>query len=76
MNDPESQDIDNDNDYQEEYVKFDPAVSLQHLTCEMEWLRQTVEDKDNNPRDSAKHPRNTFYISEQSLKNSNQQTFP
>ena len=33
----ESQDIDNDSHehYQEEYVKFNPHVSLQHLTHEM-----------------------------------------
>ena len=57
MNDPESQDIDSDSqeNYQEEHVKFDPPVSLQHLTHEMEWLRQTVEDKDNDPRDAIKH---------------------
>ena len=57
MNDPESQDIDSDSqeNYQEECVKFDPSVSLQHLTCKMEWLRQTVEDKDNDPRDAIKH---------------------
>ena len=24
----------------------------QHLTCEMEQLRETVEDKDNDPRDA------------------------
>ena len=54
---PESQDIDSDsqeND-QEEHVKFNPPVSLQHLTHKMEWLRQTVEDKDNDPRDAITH---------------------
>ena len=57
MNDPESQDIDSDSqeNYQEDHVKFDPPVSLQHLTCKMEWLRQTVKDKDNDPRDAIKH---------------------
>ena len=57
MNDTESQDIGSDSqeNYQEEHVKFDPPVSLQHLTCEMEWLRQTVEDKDNDPRDAIRH---------------------
>ena len=32
MNDPESQDMDSDSqeNYQEEHVKFDPTVSLQH----------------------------------------------
>ena len=62
MNDPESQDIDSDSqdNYQgdvndQEHVEFDPPVTLQHLTHEMEWLRQTVEDKDNDPRDAIKH---------------------
>ena len=57
MNDPESQDIDSDSqeNYQEEHVKFNPPVSIQHLTCEIERLRQTVEDKDNDPRDTIKH---------------------
>ena len=38
MNDPESQDIDSDSqeNYQEQHVKFNPPVSLQHLTHEME----------------------------------------
>ena len=38
MNDPESQDIDSDSqeNYQEDNVKFDPPVSLQHLTHKME----------------------------------------
>ena len=34
---------------------FDPPVSLQHLTREIEWLRQTVKDKDNDPRDAIKY---------------------
>ena len=57
MNDTEFQDIDSDSqeNYQEEHAEIDPPVSLQHLTCKMEWLRQTVEDKDNNPRDAIKH---------------------
>ena len=59
MNNPESQDIDSDNqdNYQEdvndqEHIQFDPPVALQHLTCEIE---QTVEDKDNDPKDAIKH---------------------
>ena len=38
MNDPESRDIDSDSqeNYQKEHVKFNPPVSLQHLTHEME----------------------------------------
>ena len=57
MNDPESQDMDSDSqeNYQEEHVKFDPPVSLQHLTHKMEQLRQTVKEKDNDPRDAIKH---------------------
>ena len=41
MDNPESKDTD--------------SVSLQHLTCKMEQLRQTVEDKDNDPRDAIKY---------------------
>ena len=57
MNDPEFQDIDSDSqeNYQKEHVEFGPPDALQHLTCKMEWLRQTVEDKDNDPRDAIKH---------------------
>ena len=62
MNDPESQDIDSDSqdNYQgdvndQEHIEFDPPVTLQHLTCKMEWLGQTVKDKDNDPRDAIKH---------------------
>ena len=60
MNDPESQDIDSDNqeNYRgddQEHIDFDFPVALQHLTCEMEWLRQTVEERDNDPRDAIKH---------------------
>ena len=59
MNNPESQDIDSDSqdNYQEdvndqEHIEFDPPVTLQHLPCEMEQLRQTVNDKDNDPMDA------------------------
>ena len=57
MNDPESQDIDSDSqkNYQEEHVEFYPPISLQHLTHEMKQLGQTVEDKDNDPRDAIKY---------------------
>ena len=49
MENPESQDVDSDSqeNYQEENI-----ISLQHLTCKMERLRQTAEDKDNDPRDT------------------------
>ena len=62
MNNPESQDIDSDSqdNYQgdvndQEHIEFDPPVTLQHLTHEMEQLRQTVKNKDNDPRDAIKH---------------------
>ena len=57
MNDPESQDIDSDShkNYQDEHVKFNPPVSVQHLTHKMEQLQQTAKDKDNDPRDAIKH---------------------
>ena len=62
MSNPESQDIDSDSqdNYQgdvndQEHIEFDTPVALQHLTCEIEQLRQTVEDKDNDPRDAIKH---------------------
>ena len=53
MENPASQDVDSDSqeNYQEENI-----ISLQHLTCKMEQLRQTVEDKDNDPRDAILHP--------------------
>ena len=43
MNDPESQDIDSDNQENhqgddQEHIDFDSPVTLQHLTREMEWL--------------------------------------
>ena len=49
MENPESQDVDSDSqeNYQEENI-----ISLQQLTCKIEQLRQTVEDKDNDPRDA------------------------
>ena len=49
MENPETQDVDNDSqeNYQEENI-----FSLQHLTCEVEPLRQTVEDNNNDPRDA------------------------
>ena len=47
MENPETQDIDNDSqdNFQEENI-------IQQLICEMEWLRQTIEDRDNDPRDA------------------------
>ena len=47
MENPESQDVDSDR--QENFQEN--IISLQYLTCEMEQLRQTVEVKDNDPRD-------------------------
>ena len=52
MENPESQDVDSDSqeNYQEENI-----ISLQHLTHEKERLRQSVEDRDNDPRDAIQH---------------------
>ena len=49
MENPESQDVDNDSQetYQEENI-----ISLQHLPRKGEGLRQTIEDNDNDPRDA------------------------
>ena len=46
MENPETQDIDNNSqdNFQEENI-------IQQLFCEMERLRQTVDDRDNDPRD-------------------------
>ena len=67
INNPESLDIDSDSqeNYQgdvngPEHIEFDSQVALQHLTREMEWLRQTVEEKDNYPRDATKHLEQIF----------------
>ena len=45
MENPKTQDVDSDSqeNYQEENI-------IQQLTCKMEWLRQTIEDKDNDPK--------------------------
>ena len=47
MKNPETQDIDSDNqeNYQEENI-------IQQLTCKIKQFRQTIEDKDNDPRDA------------------------
>ena len=62
MNNPETQDMDSDcqDNYQEDgsdqdHIEFNPPAALQHLTCEMEQLRQTVKDKDNDPMDAINH---------------------
>ena len=62
MNNPESHDMDSgrQDNYQEdvndlEHIELNPPVKLKHLTHEMEQLRQTVEDKDNDPMDAIKH---------------------
>ena len=49
MENPETQDIDNDNDSQE---NFQEDNIIQQLLCKTEQLRQTVEDRDNDPRDA------------------------
>ena len=47
MENPDTQDIDNDSqdNFQEENI-------VQQLICETECLRQTIEDRDNDPRDA------------------------
>ena len=47
MENPETQDMDNDSqdNFQEENI-------VQQLICETECLRQTIEDRDNDPRDA------------------------
>ena len=62
MNNPESHDMDSDSEdnYQEnvndlEHIELNRPVKIKHLTHEMEQLRQTVEDKDNDPMDAIKH---------------------
>ena len=49
MENPETQDMDNDSqdNFQEENI-------IQQLICEIEHLRQTIEDRDNHPGD-ARH---------------------
>ena len=46
MENPETQDIDN-----ESQDNFLEENIIQQLIHEMEWLRQTIEDRDNDPRD-------------------------
>ena len=62
MNNPGTQGMDSDSqdNYQEdvndqEHIDFNPPVALQHLTHEMEQLRETVKDEDNDPMDAIKH---------------------
>ena len=62
VNNPESHDMDSDSqdNYQEdvndvEHIEHNHPAELKHLTHKMEWLRQTVKDKDNNPMDTIKH---------------------
>ena len=62
LNDTESQDIDGDSQENnqgdvndQEHNEFDSPVALQHLNHNLEWLRQTVKEKDNDPRDAIKH---------------------
>ena len=47
MDNPETQDMDNDSqdNFQEENI-------VQQLICEIECLRHTIEDRDNDPRDA------------------------
>ena len=62
VHNPESHDMDSDSwdNYQEdvndlEYTEHNHPVKLKYLTHEMEQLRQTFEDKDNDPMDAIKH---------------------
>ena len=52
MENPESQDVDSDS---QENCQEENIVSLQDLTFKMEWLRQTIEDRDSDPRDAIQH---------------------
>ena len=47
MENPETQDMDNDSQ-----DNFPEENIIQQLICKMECLRQTVEDRDNDPRDA------------------------
>ena len=49
MENPETQDINHDNDSQD---NFQEENIIQQLICETEWLRQTVNDRVNDPRDA------------------------
>ena len=49
MENSETQDRDNDNDSQE---NFQGDNIIQQLICKTERLRQTVEDRDNDPTDA------------------------
>ena len=57
MENPECQDVDSDSqeNYQEENI-----ISIQHLTHKMEQLRQTIEDKDNDPRNTIQQLEQKF----------------
>ena len=52
-------DSDSWDNYQEDvndlgHIEHNHPAELKHLTCKMEQLRQTVEDKDNDPMDAIK----------------------
>ena len=62
MNNPESHDMDSDSqdNYQEdvndlENIEPNHLAGLKHLTHEIEWLRQTIKDNDNDPMDAIHH---------------------
>ena len=67
MNNPDSQDMDADiqNNYQEDtndlenVEPYDQAGS-KHLSCEIEQLRQTIEDSNNDPMDAINHLEQTL----------------
>ena len=62
MNNPESQDVDADieDNYQEdindlENIEPNYQAGLQHLTCQIEQLWQTIEANDNDPMEAISH---------------------
>ena len=62
MNDPKSHDMDSDSqdNYQEdindlENIEPNHLAELKHLTHEIEQLRQTIKDNDNDPMDAINH---------------------
>ena len=56
VHNPESHDMDSDSqdNYQEDVNDLE-HIKLKHVTCKMEQLRQSDEDKDNDPMDAIKH---------------------
>ena len=57
MENPESQDVDSGN---QEIYQEEPIASFQHLTHEMDCLRQTFKDRNNDSRDTIQHLEQNF----------------